>query len=472
MKSGYPSLRFILIIFCLLCFINPGYLLYGANLLQSESKKNQIPIQLATDSITPRLKDKVNNNQTVNQTKEATIKHRKERNYYTLKIFGKENVDQFKLDLITYGNNHFPLFSRKYYFRVIEKSYQYPIIFLFINLIFIFIINIIVAIYILYYTNRKKNHKDRYIALYTDMYENVLRSYLFGEIDWELARIKLKRIKKPLNRSILTDVLFNFQENLKGDVDTGIPDIFVKLELHHDAWESAKSPLFYYKVKGIRELTNLYPQRAKAVVRFYLNYKNDVVRDEAQKSYIKLHPEMPFDFFRKLTSPFTRWTQLSAFHLLRLHQIAVPQFVNFIHIKHKNVQNFCLRMIMNFQQLENVSQIFQLIESPHELTRFLCIRATNDLRLIDGREIIKDKFHLETRKNRMEIIRALKNIGTQDDFEFLESILWTGTISEKIEVCRTLFYMNMESRSLLDQLNQNTDLDLEKYIVHVSDSRN
>lgn len=472
MKSGSPSIRFILIILFLFWFINSGTLLFGANSPQSTSSKTTTNNQVISDTTALAPKNTSSNSQTVTIQKKPAHKHQKARNYYTLQIFGKDNVDRFKLSLIEYGNKHFPLFSRKYYFRIIEKSYQYPIIFLFINLILIFILNIVVVIYILYYTNRKKNYRERYVALYTEMYENVLRSYLFGDIDWELTRIKLKRIKRPLNRSILTDVLFNFQENLKGDMDTRIPDIFVKLKLHHDAWESAKSPLFYYKVKGIRELTNLYPQRAKAVVRFYLNFKNDVVRDEAQKSYLKLHPQRPFDFFKELTSPFTRWTQLSAFHLIRLHQIAVPQFVNFIHIKHVNVQNFCLRMITNFQQLENVSEIFRLIESPNEMTRNLCIRTTNDLRLFDGCEIIKGRFQMETRKNRIEIIRALRNIGTDNDFDFLESILLEGSVSEKIEVCRTLFYMNIESRNRLYQLSQSPDLDLERYIVHVSDSRN
>jgi hypothetical protein len=308
--------------------------------------------------------------------------------------------------------------------------------------------------------------------VYSSIYENVLRSYLFGELNWDTARIKLKRINKPKNRQILIDVLFNFQENLRGGIDNRVSQIFIDLGLHHDAWKMAKTKPFYNKIKAIRELTSLYPEKAHVVVRYFLNAKDDIVRDEAQKSYLKLNPDKPFGFFNELTSPFTRWTQLSAFHLLRLHQIAVPQFVNYIKTDHMNIQNFCLRMIIYFQQLENISEIFALANSPHEMTRNLFIKATHDLRIEEGREIIKSMYPGEPFKNRMEIIRALRNIGHKEDFEFLETIIRTGSISEQTEACRTMYFMNRESRERLELLKEQDNQELEKFILHVSDLRN
>ena len=356
--------------------------------------------------------------------------------------------------------------------NVIEKTFTYPIIFLFIFLIIVFILNIIMALLVLYFSNQRKNLKERYIRIFENLYEEVLRSYLFGETTWEETLVKLKEIKKPLNRKILTSVLLNFQENLRGEMDNSIPEIFVRLGLHIDALKSTKSLFYANKVRGIHELTNLYPQSAEEIIQYYINNPHDLVRAEAQISYIRLHPDKPFGFLRRLTSPFTSWTQLSAFYVFRLHQLPVPAFIDYLDSENPNVRNFCLRMIIYFQQIENASEIIKMLGSQMELTRFLSIRAINDLRLYQGKELIKNRYPDETEKNRMEIIKALKNIGNADDFDFLETIIKSGSVTAKTEACRSLYFMSSESRERLIFLNQNADLKIEQYLAHVTDPRN
>lgn len=350
--------------------------------------------------------------------------------------------------------------------------HDYPIILIFISLIIFFIINISTILLVLYVTNKKKNHKERYIRVFGNMYEEVLRMYMFGEITWEVAQVRLKRIKKRLNRKILTSVLLNFQENLRGSVDNQILEIFVELGLFKDALKSAKSFFYYNKVMGISELTELYPQGAEEIIQQYINNPNDLVRAEAQTSYIRLHPEKPFDFLKDLRSPFTIWTQLTAFYLFRLHQLTIPSFIDYLNSDNPNVRNFSLRMIIFFQQLENAPEIIRLAESPLESTRFLSIRAINDLRLFEGKELIKSRYPYETEKNGLEIIKALKNLGNSEDFDFLETIVCSGSITAKTEACRSLYFMNAEGRERLIHLGQNADLEIERYVAHITDPRN
>ena len=437
-------------------------------------KQSQKPLVIARtiDSIPLKIENTKINNQNINNGKKELKNQRNKNTNFIFRFLGTNNVYEFKNDLIVYGNKHFPLYFRKFYIRIIEKTYSYPIIALFILLIFFFIFNVILILLILYFTNYYKNKRDRYIRIYRNLYEEVLRSYLFDEIDWKKTTLKLKKIRRPLNRKILTSVLFNFQDNLRGEMDNRIPEIFVKLELNKDARNKAKSSFYYNQIEGMRELTNLYPQGAFAVVKHFINAPNDLVRADAQTSYIRLHPDKPFDFFKTLTSPFTRWTQITAFYLFRLHELQVPSFVDYLHSEQTNVRNFCLRMIIYFQQLENATEIFKLLKSPVETTRFLCIKAINELWLFDGKELIKNIYPEETEKNKLEIIKALKNIGNADDFDFLESIIFSGFVTLKIEACRSLYFMNDESRERLIQLRQNAELEIDKYIDHITDSRN
>jgi hypothetical protein len=321
-------------------------------------------------------------------------------------------------------------------------------------------------------TIREKNRKDRYLKVYSKIYENALLAYIFGEKDWGQVRIQLKHIERKENKKILITILFNFQENLKGNVSKCIPEIYVNLDLQKDALKASKSWVFHRKVQAIRELTYLYPEDAVKIIPGLINDENDKIRAEVQTSYIRLNQKHPFQFFKYLTNPFARWTQLSAFNLIRLHQLPVPSFVEFLNSNQYTVRNFCLRMINYFQQLENVSVIFQLLDSEIEKTRYLTYQVINDLRLYDGKLNIIKKYRNETDKNKMQIIKALRNIGSSEDLDFLEIIVKSESVSLKTEACRSMYYINEEGKSRLTRLAQEFDPELELFISHIIDQRN
>jgi len=413
----------------------------------------------------------------VNSVADSIVKEIKSDNYgignYILHSLINENkILAFRESLVDYGNDHLPNELRNFYIKVIEKSFRYPIVLLFIAFIIFFILNVISVILILNYTIRIKNHKKRYISIYAKIYEQTLLSYIFGEINWERTIIKLKRKDRKVNRKILISILLNFQENLRGEVDKFIPEIYNKLNLQKDSLKLTSSFFNYKKVQGIRELTYLYPTGAIGIVSELINDSNDNVRAEAQTAFIRLNPDDPFKFFQNLTKPFSRWTQLSAFNLIRIYQLPIPSFADFLDSKHTDIQCFSLRMIIYFQQLENVGKILKLLENKDEQIRFLSYKAINDLRLFDGKELIKSKFSEETDKNKLEIIEALRNIGDVEDFDFLTRIIESEQVSFKIEACRSMYFMNNEGKERLLKLKNESIPEIELYIAHVTDQRN
>ncbi|HKI88790.1 MAG TPA: hypothetical protein VKA38_07180 [Draconibacterium sp.] len=251
-----------------------------------------------------------------------------------------------------------------------------------------------------------------------------------------------------------------------------VPEIFVKLGLHHDAIKEANSKHYYKKVAGIKKLTFLYPEGAMQIIPQLLNDPEDIVSAEAQTAFVRLNPENPFDFFNALTRPFTRWTQITAFYIFQLHRRNIPSFANYLDSQNTNVRNFSLRMIIFFQQLENIPEVLNMINCEVESTRFLAIKAINDLRLYNGKSLLKDKFQDETQKNKIEIIKAFSNIGDKEDFDFLKEIILSGNVSLTLEVCRSLYYMGSEGKEKLNQLNEEMNGELELFIAHISDPRN
>ncbi len=437
-----------------------------------EIPENAEQTLIVPDSLTSHPTEVVHVESENNKLK-TTSAEKKKTGYNVLNLFfTKTEITELQNYLIEYGKKHLPRNIQSWYGSVIEKSFQNSYILIFLLFILFFIINTLVVLSILNYTVKYKRHKERYFNIFSNMYEKILLSYIFGEIDWDAVKVKLKRKEKRKNRKILISILLNFKGNFKGDLEHHVFEIYTKLGLQHDSLKSARSYLNHKKVEGIMELTHLYPEGAKEIVKELINDPNNYIRSEAQTAYVRLNPDNPFDFFYTLKRPFTRWTQLSAFNLIRLYQLPIPVFAKFLDFDHSNIRNFSLRMIIYFQQLENVAEIIKFIDSKMEQTRYLVFRAINNLRLYEYCDVIKSKFWNETDKNKIEIIKALRNIGTANDYDFLEQVMKKESVSLKTEACRTMYYMNQESRAKLIQIDRVFVPEIELLIAHVTDKRN
>ncbi|WP_319481534.1 hypothetical protein [uncultured Draconibacterium sp.] len=454
-----------------LLFVQPGISIQQPDTIENPEAKNAViaPTPEATVE-----NQELNSTDTIPLNKTISFSEKqKQLEHSVLSIFvSNEKIEQLKTKLIEYGEQHLPWKARKVYFEVIEKVFDYSILLLFAALILFFITNIAIVLFTLNYTIKRKNQKGRFERIYGKMYEEVIMDYIFGNIDWEKALIKLKKIKNKANRRILISVLMNFKANFKGELENFIPEIYLKLNLQKDSLKLAKSRHSHKKVMGIMELTHLYPQGAKGMISTLINDPNDYVRTEAQIAYVTLNNENPFSFFDNLKQPFAKWAQLSVFYLIRLNQIPVPAFARFLSFKHYNIRNFSLKMITFFQQLEDVSEVIKMADSEMEETRFLAYKAINDLRLYDSRELIKKKFDGETKRNKLEILKAFKNIGDTDDFAFLEEVMISGSISLKLEACRSVYYMSEESRDKISKHTKKEIPELELLLAHVKDPRN
>ncbi|HEY3371436.1 MAG TPA: HEAT repeat domain-containing protein [Prolixibacteraceae bacterium] len=359
-----------------------------------------------------------------------------------------------------------------FYARMVDRAIRFPVILFFFMLIILFILNALLLMIFLEMSNTLKNRIERFDQLYRNMYERALTGYIFQEYDMEVAIQRIKKIHHTRNRKIFVTVLFNFQKNLSGDLDQKILDIYYRLGLHEDAIKRTRSKSFYHQILALSELTNLYPSAAFSIVNSHINDKNNELRAEAQTSYVRLHPDEPFRFLMDLRKPFTPWTQLTSFYIFKLHKLSAPSFGQYLNSNLYNVQNFSLRMIVHFQQKENAEEIIKLLNADREKTRFLAIKAINELGIREAKPKLKEAYGKETSRNRLEIVKSLLHIGNVEDFDFLERIIRQNDVSLKIEACRSMYFMNSEGMDNLIRLGLEKELNIEPYIAHIYDQRN
>lgn len=387
-------------------------------------------------------------------------------------IIGLEQLHKLEISLARSARYFLPKAWVPLYEKMLDNAIRYPVILFFLLLIIGFIVNALLIIVILELSNTVKNNLARFDQLYTQMYERALTGYIFQEYDLESTVKRIKHIHRPRNRKVLIAVLFNFKKNLSGDMNDKLLDIFFRLGLEKDSLSKTRTHSFYRRILGIRELTNLYPAAALPIVESHINDDNDELRAEAQTSYVRLNHEEPFGFLRTLRKPFTRWTQLTSFYIFRLHKLPAPSFVEYLKSDLYNVQNFSLRMIIFFQQIENAEEIIKLLYAKREMTRFLAIRAVNELGIQEAKPILKEIYEKETYKNRVEIIKGFLHIGDIHDLDFLENIIRQNDVTLKIEACRSMHFMNTPGKERLFSLKGENELDLEPFIAHIYDPRN
>ncbi len=388
------------------------------------------------------------------------------------KSFWTSKKDQFKEDVKAFGHQFLGTKGKRVFDYVIDVVFDVPLLIVLLVLIVAFLFNVFLVAFIVVISNLIKNARDKYFSGLKDRYEDVLTNFLFEEINDQEAVGKLERVKTSTGRKILIEILFNYLNNLSGEYNERILMLYLQLGLQYESIRKISSIFFHRRVQGIRELANMYPSGAKNIIVRYIRDKNDFVRNEAQIAYVYLDKEASFDFLDNLGRPFSQWVQLNSLNFVKLHEKEVPSFDQWVNSENNDIQDFSIRMISYYQQSENESAILSMLDHKNEKTRLYAIQAVKHMSLIGARDIVKMKYLNETRRNKLEIIKAFETIGDERDFEFLDQLLAGDDLELKLAACRALYRMGDVGRNHLDEIKINPELDLNRFIEHVKDPRN
>ncbi|MCK9641303.1 MAG: hypothetical protein M0R39_15470 [Prolixibacteraceae bacterium] len=356
--------------------------------------------------------------------------------------------------------------------NIVEKSFRFPIVFVFLALILALAGNVLLVIAILFITNMVMNFRAKRYRVVRDFFEKTLTDLMLQVTDKKETMRLLTKYDRKRHVNMLIDVMMDFQKSFRGDSDRQIMEIYERMNLSKISYNKTYSMSFYEQVKGLRELTNMNHHQATEMIMAKLNDQIDIVRTEAQICYPYANPESPFEFLSFLERPFSRWAQLNIYYLIKIHEMPVPSFDKWINSPNPNVVNFCILMIDLFQQQENSQHIINLLTDSNETTRNMAISTCGDLHLFDSKYVMKNNFQSETHRNQIEIIKAFNLIGDETDISFIATTIESESIALRLEAIRTLYNMGEGGRERLTSLNLFMNLALSPYISHIQDIRN
>ena len=336
---------------------------------------------------------------------------------------------------------------------------------------------VILLIWIL--INRNKMHvrqieTDRLLR----QFETLLFDYLTSEDKEEIFLQIDKVAMSGFNRKILFKQMRELSKSLHlGDGVNEeacelLRELYYRLRLDKDSIKKIYSSKWHIQVKGFRELAFMDVTDANDKLRRALKSRNNIIRSEAQVALIRLNRDDPFGFLDHQTHPFTLWEQLSAYELMELHSLPVPDFSRWTNSPNKTVVIFALRMIQVFKQQHAVSHVIECLKHPDKDIRHTAINVCGEIQLRESLSHLKQMYRDEDDTICLAIIQAMSKMPDDSMLNFMKLVLdKEDDVQLQIESAKAINKMGEEGVSALVKLMKSEYKNYQIVIRHVLDKR-
>jgi len=336
-------------------------------------------------------------------------------------------------------------------------------------------ISIMIVLLIFMLLNRKKREireklKEKLLVQY--------QSSIFAYLDSSGDNLHFQSLKKLLTskfrKQLLIDQIADICLNAKGDMALNLKKLFFDLKLHKITYRKLHSVQWHIKIKAFKELYALNITDKNKTIYKYINSKNDILRMEAQIALVDLTKEVdtnPFDFLSYLSYPFSLWEQITLHQIMVQRELIVPDFGKWIFHDNHTVQMFCLRMIKEYKQINNATNVKLLTSHENPEVRKLAYEVIGDLKLKNILIDIKDNYKNESEDIKLEMLKSMTKSPDTALLDFLQNIIDNEADADLlIEAVKAIQKMDNGDKLLKDMMAKHYK-NYNIIIKHVLDHR-
>ena len=336
---------------------------------------------------------------------------------------------------------------------------------------------VILLIWIL--INRNKMHKRKIKTFQMLQYFDGL---LFDYLTLRNKEETFKQIDHAALSGFNRNILFKQMRELSKSMNMGarvneeaigqLRNLYYRLQLDKDSINKLDSTKWHIQVKGFRELAFMDVTDASDKLRNALESKNDIIRMEAQVALIGLNRDDPFRFLDHLTHPFTFWEQLSAYELMILNNLPIPEFSRWTSSPNKTIVVFSLRMIQVFKQRQAGSHVIECLKHTDRDIRHIAILVCGELQVRKSLPHLKQMYKDEDYNNCLDILRTMSKMPDETMLSFLILVLdKEDDVQLQIEAAKAISKMGEAGVSALVKLMKSEYKNYQIIIRHVLDKR-
>ena len=320
----------------------------------------------------------------------------------------------------------------------------------------------------------KRNNRDKRGKLKGDLlekYQELILEYLGAKtVNMDGFR---KLTRNRFSRQILITQIIDVSLNLPPDAKMKLNKLYFFLGLLKDTKRKLDSPKWHKKVQAFKELSSLNIKVYNHKIEKCINSKNDTLRLESHIALVKLaDDEEPFSFLTDLDYHFSLWEQITLHKLMVENEMNVPNFGQWIDSKNADVVMFCLRMIREYNQVNNYDELDRAILHEDEKIRRTAIEVIGDLGLFSLFKVLKKRYKHETYDNSLEIIKTMGKRPVKFVMNFLQNVVDSEDDANlQIEAVRSMNKMEGDGKVRLEKMMKSDYKDYNVIIKHVLDNR-
>ncbi len=276
-----------------------------------------------------------------------------------------------------------------------------------------------------------------------------LNSFLFDEDfekELEIQNFKKKHLNSPLEIKVTVKEILHFHENLKGESARELEMLFSKLGLVEYILLDLNKGSWHTTARAINALSELGIVVPDHKIEVFLNESRNEVRQQSQVYFLKLAKEKPLEFLDKTIRPLTTWQQIYIENALKnFYKGPPPDFSQWLFHDLPSVVEFSIRMIARYNQFEHIQKLLPFLQDQNDVIKKEAINSLVSLEYTELLELIIPDFKNNSRLIKLEILDAVKQIGSHEDLKRIGDQIETTNWELRIK------YLNIEQGFLPDK---------------------
>lgn len=259
-----------------------------------------------------------------------------------------------------------------------------------------------------------------------EKYQEILINYIYlteDEADEKnKTTIFLKNAtKNKADRAVIQHLILTLHNDLSGELAEFLEKLYAELELVPYSLKKMNSRIWFIKIKGIREVTQMNVKDVYDETLKLINHKNKLLRNEAQLTMVKLYQFDGLRFLDTLEFPITEWQQIQLIEEIQtIRNQEVPDLSDWLHSKNDSVICFSLKLVKLFNQIQLKDDLIKLVLHPSEKVRRMAINVLGYFRILEAKTILKQIFKKSSTETQLYIIQALAQLADKQDIPFFE----------------------------------------------------
>jgi hypothetical protein len=342
------------------------------------------------------------------------------------------------------------------------QYYMVPI--LFVLLFFLALLLVYNRLNYAYISYKKRVYNPRITEKLTEL--------TFMGIQGDALENEVKQIKaefpyqKKWFRKLLLSSIIDLSLSLKGDLIFQVRDIYMAFELHKYSLKLIKNRFWYTKCTGIYHFQSLNFVHGQKYIKPYISSKNEILRSNAFIAHLYLTTE-PFDFLVDYPFPISSVNEYKVIDVFYMKKEPIPKNIDkWLEAKNESVIILGLKVMVFYNDTASSEKIINLLCHNEFRVRQEAILSIRELFLIDAEETLQERFDLEKKRLKIEILKSLAVIGSESTVSFISKGLDRKDLDKdiKMELLKCLKAVDPDYFNTRFMM----DMDIERMKAHIN----